>query len=889
MPNATGYEEVPGIAGDPVLFFVDGYHGGVWGHMPLGAWSDILDALDRHPEWKVSLDIEPASWDAVQTTDPISYNRIRRYLEHSGYDARIEVLAGSYAQPFAWAIGGESNIRHLTRGLELLACHFPGLVVDTYAVQEPCWTSCMPQILLSLGFRRAVLKNPTAWGGYARGVDAETVNWVGPDGSAILCVPRYACEELFECYAMESSGYHLRYHDGQTPDMSAFVDKCHQHGIRHPSGTVLQDLGWAARPWLREKAVRFVTWREYCTSIAAAPRLDWHLTQDDILCTLPWGEGSLQRLAKQVRSAENRVLVTEKMVSLAVAMAGLRYPAGDLVEAWDRLLFAQHHDVWICAKVGAGRANWAWRAAAQTWAAESICDRLCAGALGALARALGETTSLGECGRNTPDPRQGGKWLLVANTLAHDRTDVVEAQVVLPPGSASLSVTTADGSRIPCQVIPTRKYAGDSSINAATVLFRAGVPAAGYNTYALETRRNQCAGPDDAARMVRDAGSALVISSDIYDIRLDTGRGGVITSLYHKALQKEFCSSHDARALGELYGYFIAQRRWASSMESPVEVRVLENGPIRARVETTGRIAGNRLRSVLTVASGQRRIDFAATVDFAEDTWVGDPHDIPPERRRLENRRSHHDDRYKLQICFPAAIDSPLLYKDAAYDVCLSQNDHTFFQRWDEIRHNIILNWVDLYDPRSGVGLAVLSDHTTSYIFGPGHPLALTFAWGWEGGFWWGKCPLRGRQIMECALVPHAGRWDEAGIPGERARWAEPLLPQMLSGRPVVVDDSLLRVLTPGVEVPTVLIQGSSVLVRLFNARAESSVCTVSLRRKPEHAELVELDGRHVAQCSVERGPTEDWRVNLPMPAFALRTLKLAGMCGNPHVQGGGA
>ena len=54
---------------------------------------------------------------------------------------------GTFAQPFGWAKGGESNIRQLLRGREVIRSAFSACVIETYAVQEPCWSSCLPQLL----------------------------------------------------------------------------------------------------------------------------------------------------------------------------------------------------------------------------------------------------------------------------------------------------------------------------------------------------------------------------------------------------------------------------------------------------------------------------------------------------------------------------------------------------------------------------------------------------------------------------------------------------------------------------------------------------------------------------------------------------------------------
>ena len=168
--------QAPHAGATPTLYYVDGYHGGSRGHMPAGSWRDILNAMRTIPEWKISLDIEPASWDDLRREDPQAYRELRNLLNDRAVNARVEVVNGAFSQPFGWANGGESNIRQLLLGREKILEHFPNVVIETYAVQEPCWASCLPQLLRSLGFNAAVLKNPgTAWGGYSAAFDAETV------------------------------------------------------------------------------------------------------------------------------------------------------------------------------------------------------------------------------------------------------------------------------------------------------------------------------------------------------------------------------------------------------------------------------------------------------------------------------------------------------------------------------------------------------------------------------------------------------------------------------------------------------------------------------------------------------------------------------------------
>ncbi len=835
----------------PAVYFADGWHGGVAGHMPAGAWRDILDGLRRMPDWKICLEIEPISWDYVRREDPEAYQEIRRYLR----GARVEMVGGSYGQPFAWAFGGESNIRHLTRAREILREHFPDIKVDTYAVQEPCWTSAMPQILRSAGFARAVLKNNTTTAGYTMGFDADLVAWTGPDGTWLPAVPRYACEELVHPHKLESCF--------ASPE---YARKCVAQGIRHPSGMHLQDLGWSVKKAVTGAHVRFVTWREYCESVADQPPKPWRFTQEEIRITLPWGEKSLQKLAREVRSAENRLLVAEKVAAMARVFRQRPFPAQRLREAWDLLLMAQHHDSWICAKSREGRENWAWKVGAWTWGAEQHCDAIIAGCTEAMAAG----------GLRAPSKRLGPRWVRVFNTLGASRDEVAELTLAADPGTQAVRVIDGSGGEVVAQVVRTRSYKGDGSIAAANLIFPAQAPAMGYATYRVEPQyeKTALAAPPGAVAS-RNPDGSIAVETDLYSIRLDAGRGAVLTSLYAKDLRKEFCDPHSQRSFNEYRGYFIAEKTWASSADKPAKVEIIENGPVRVRVAAAGEVLGRPFRSVMTLAQGQRRIDFHVRFDFGKETWIGDPW-WSPGKHQGGQRRSHHNDLYKLQALFPMAAQNRSVDKNCAFDVCRSRDEDTFFTRWDSIKHNIIVNWVDVLDGDGRHGLALLSDHTTSYAHGQDHPLALILAWGWVGSYYTGKSPLSGDQQVSYALIPHAGAWDQAKLSEACARWSEPLLTQLMRGEPAPGDQtrSLVAVSGGGVETPAVLVDGDDLLVRLFNAEGDDAPRTVSLAVKPSRVELVELDGTVIRQLDLAPAPGGRFEVRLAMPRFGIRTLR---------------
>src|ERR1700760_2692243 len=84
----------------PLLYYMDGYHGGVRGHMPPGCWRDILSALRLFPAWKLSFDVEPESWRVLEEEDPQAFEELRALL-HDPH-GRAEMVGATFAQPYGW-------------------------------------------------------------------------------------------------------------------------------------------------------------------------------------------------------------------------------------------------------------------------------------------------------------------------------------------------------------------------------------------------------------------------------------------------------------------------------------------------------------------------------------------------------------------------------------------------------------------------------------------------------------------------------------------------------------------------------------------------------------------------------------------------------------------
>ena len=57
-------------------YFVDGYHGGIYGHYPMWVTQFMVDKLTEHPEWRIGIEIEPETWDTVKVKEAAAYQQI---------------------------------------------------------------------------------------------------------------------------------------------------------------------------------------------------------------------------------------------------------------------------------------------------------------------------------------------------------------------------------------------------------------------------------------------------------------------------------------------------------------------------------------------------------------------------------------------------------------------------------------------------------------------------------------------------------------------------------------------------------------------------------------------------------------------------------------------
>lgn len=779
-------------------YFIDGYHGGKYGHYPDGYTGFMTRQLQAHPYWKINLELEPETWDLVRITEPEAYAAFKNMFADQSDTGRIEYVNPGYGQSYLYTSSGESMIRQLSYGIQKLREHFPEAVFTTYSSEEPCFTSALPQVLLSFGFKYASLKNPnTCWGGYTRAFGGELVQWQGPDGSRLPTVPRYSTEKL----AANSTWQTTAWNNG-----AAYIQSALAAGILHPVGMCLQDAGWRGGPWLQEKA-QYETWRSYIGRIADRQHATlWKLNQEDIQVSLVWGAQVLQRIAQQVRRAENKLAAAEKYAAIRTLYDHQPWPQRALDTAWKSLLLAQHHDCWIVPYNG--RKGDQWIDKVKRWTDMSL----------AVSDSILQQNDVTE------------RHVRIVNTTAHRR----EEWVIMPGPKGS------------------------------PLMFKASVPPMGYRIYRLQQTAGEAVPAKQHGQL---ADGRYHIETDLYRVVIDPARGGVITSLINKAQgNREMVDTKNARGFNELRGYFYREAAWRSSTDTVASVRIKEDNKAQVTVEIRGFIAGHPFTQLLTLTNGQRRIDMELRIDWQGDPGIGAPQ--AAHYRAEDYHKAFYNDSFKLQVLFPLNLSKQQLSKDAPYDVTESRLANTFFNSWDSIKNNVILHWADVTD--GNTGLALFTDHTTSYVHGEHYPLGFTLQYA--GTALWGRnYNIDGPTEVKYAIVLHSGKWDAAGISKEAINWSEPLLVMPASGNS---DFSLLSLQDERWEVPALLMDGKDLLVRIYNAAGDSREHELYFSGTAGQAILEQLNGQAVQALPLRRAAGKTI-IRLSMPRFGIRTIRL--------------
>ena len=301
-------------------------------------------------------------------------------------------------------------------------------------------------------------------------------------------------------------------------------------------------------------------------------------------------------LKRMNRKNEIAAKAAEQVAVMADQTKMMPYPFTKINAAWDLILGSQMHDI-LPGTAIPGAYEYAWND--EFVAANHLASTL-TGAVGAVSRGM--------------DTRAEGHAVVVYNTVAAARTDVVSISLPVSDEVGYVRVKDPQGNVIPSQII--KRNAG-----SVDVIFTASTPASSLTVFDVQPVENYT--PTFVQNNLKITASS--IENEYYSVKV--AANGDLTSIYDKKAGKELLSRPASlEFLRESPVQWPAWNMdWADRQKPPtgtmsdnVFIKIVENGPVRVTLEISREGENSKIVQKVSLASGEagRRVEIANRIDW---------------------------------------------------------------------------------------------------------------------------------------------------------------------------------------------------------------------------------------------------------------------------------
>jgi hypothetical protein len=794
--------------------------------------TDAMELADRPPHAKTCLNLDARAYEFMAEKFPEVTERLRKYLA----EGRVELIGGTYGQPMGTTISGESNIRQMVMGREVIRRTL-GYPMVTFLEEEEFTHPQIPQLAALAGFKYASLAQLDTWGraGCPR-LDLNSLWWKGIDGTVIPCVPKNA---LF----------------GYAPDLkklTASADFRKLAALGKPLIFAWEEFGWespeqpayltAPARYAALQQVEFVTLKEYLDKYGSQMKETVYIPMDGWNKSLTWGLGG-----DQVRILDRKVgglLLAAELFDAIAAGLGYESKAANMEKAWHDLLASQSHDVGLCEYSRwqgdrmapydrvEDKHNFTWGAIGYNHldAAQKQGEEVLEGALGYIA---GRADTRTRGGDGQLDKRPGQRVIVVFNPCGWVRTDLAATGRIypVPPGSRSVTVRDREGRPVPSQIMKSTVDAEGNLVVAEVAFLAREVPSAGYDTYSLEFMPEAAPSPTSSVVTgLRVDESKPVMENEFVRVAVDPTTGGVL-SLEVKAGEGEMLA-----ASGGPFPRFMGRPNPTlptrpnppaayDSGKSKARIDWLERGPLRATLRARHDWPYLKFETRVSLASGLPYVEVISRVlDFVPPQPDVSPPDI--------------QEGYWLSLVPGFAVERVL--RDFPFGV--EETKKPAFHA---------LTFVDLLG--EGRGLLILHAGTQYFKRDASGRLANLVMREWESHFtkeygW----PIYAE--YRHALLPHGGKLTNADRLRAAAAFARPLSCWLQDPQPgdLPAASSFLSVSPAGVELSSFRMKAEGGYeLRVVETEGRRTQATILIRLPVRRAVQTDLLGNRLADAAL--------------------------------------
>jgi len=677
----------------------------------LSTFRAALDRMSENPDSTFTAS-SAQFYEWVAETDPKMLNEIRQRVK----EGRWAVAGGWWVEPDANIPSGESLVRQGLYSQRLFEQLFGRSAQIGYNPDSFGHPGTLPQILKLQGMHTYVFMRPQS---HEKELPADLFWWEGADGTRVLTY-RIPFSYGINDHLQEAVRRFITDLREPTKDLMVFYG-AGDHGGGPVKENIQSILDMQKTPGAPK--VVFSTPDRYFNEVNKLS--DLPVVADDLQHHSVGCYTAMSEIKKNNRAAEAALVTGEKLAALSSVVAGFDYPRADFTAAWKKVLFMQFHD----SMAGTALPEH-YEAAREAYGfALDMANQALYGAAEKIAWQV-----------PTQDPNS--EYLVVFNPHAWDAKLNVEYDLSWsapsPEGQSALQSNSRledeHGNAVAHQWAQATTVVGDRN----RLVFDAAVPAFGYRQFRLR-RVQPAAQPAPAVHAsdkelenqhlrvtFREDGSLSIFDKDAGREVFRGGPGGARAIVLNDPSDTW---SHGVRAYTQEIGVF-----------SHARFRVLENGPLRARVRVRTSYGSSSLETDWLLYSGARTLEARVALDWHEHLKI-------------------------LKLSFPVDVQEPRPTYEIAYGykVRKAEGDEDPGQRWIDLSGR---------GAKGEYGLAVINDAKYGYsvqdndmrisiargaVFAQHQPRKLEP----NGEYIWQD---QGEQTFRLLLAPHSGAWQGANI-----------------------------------------------------------------------------------------------------------------------------
>ncbi len=607
----------------------------------------IRSALDRMKEYDDFRFVCSSAFvfECIEEYDTSMFEEIKQRVS----EGKFIIVGGWYIQPDCNLPSGEGFARQSLYSQRYFKEKFGVMAEVGYNVDSFGHNAMMPQILRKSGMKGYVFTRPCD---AEKEMESNLFNWIAPDGSS---VPAFRILDRYEYNYADMDDFKARFKDVCETKLDCTDYIMNFYGVGNHGGGPTKhniDLIHQFQKENNEYEVVFGNPAEYFDTVVEN-------------CNIPDYRGDLQHHASgcysavsaiknAVRRSENNLLASENFSMMAYALLNKKYPNDKLKDAWKNVLFLHFHD--------------------------SLGGCCIAPAYDDLYEFAGESLAISQKISNSA--LQTISWAIDTSDTSKGLPVIVfnphpwEYNGLVTINKQAGSVFDNHGNAVRFQQIFSPAH---NVYRRDDTMFEASVPALGYRVYYIKTEE-----PEKIENFVSVGDN--YIENEILRAEFDS-KTGYMVSLFDKLRNKEMLKGegavpividedeHDTwshakdyfdKKIGEFKG---------------TEIKIIENGPIRAKIKITSKYGDSTLKQYFSLTSGRDSLDVDAEVDWNEKHKM-------------------------LKLAFPLDIENPKSYYEIPFG---------YIERPCNGEEESGQMWVAMYGDNGG--MAMLNNNKYSFSF----------------------------------------------------------------------------------------------------------------------------------------------------------------------------